>query len=62
MALLSRAQKWQCDGVFKVTPLIASQLYTIHVGYMHDYVPLIYNPCWVYERLCTPHIQSMLGI
>ena len=22
---------------------------------MNDYVPLIYNPCWVYERLRPPH-------
>ena len=26
LALLSRVQKWQCDGTFKATPLLASQL------------------------------------
>ena len=42
VTLLSTAQKWQCDGTFKVAPVLAAQLYTIHVSYLNDYVPVIY--------------------
>lgn len=42
VTLLSAAVKWQCDGTFKVVPVIAAQLYTIHVCYLGDYVPVVY--------------------
>ena len=40
--LLAAANKWQCDGTFKVAPVLTAQLYTIHVGYLNDYVPALY--------------------
>ena len=42
LAVLGRSEKWQCDGTFKVTPILTAQLYTIHVGYLSDYVPVLY--------------------
>ena len=42
LAVLGRYEKWQCDGTCKVVPMLTAQLYTIHVGYLNYYVPVLY--------------------
>ena len=56
VVLLIAAMEWHCGGTFKVVPVSAAQLYTIHVGYLGDNVSVIHyallqNNEGTYEQL-----------
>lgn len=40
--ILFDCQDWLCDGTFKTTPLLFTQLYTIHCNYNNHIIPVVY--------------------